>query len=165
LLALDAFAKVVAQRTQTRLVFIGDGVLRNDIQAAIIALGLEGKVFMAGLMPPAEIANVLRAADLYLMSSAYEGMPISVLEAIGTGLPVVSTNVGELPRVVVNGKNGFLVNVHTADNLSSAILNVLTGDRPSFRDHSILIASDYVPERVLEPVYKTYIGYAASVLR
>lgn len=163
ILGLNAFAMLVSKRPQCRMIIVGDGVLRNQMEAEIKKLGLANKVFLVGLKAPREIADILRSADLYLMSSAYEGMPISVLEAIGTGLPVVSTPVGELARVVVAGKNGVLVCEHTAEDLSAAMLTVLAGDRISFRENSLRLASDYVPEKVLKLVYQTYIQFARSV--
>lgn len=156
LLAISAFSEVVKQLPNSRLIMVGDGVLRADVEIAIKKYSLENHVVLAGLKSPIEIAQILKASDLYLMTSAYEGMPVSVLEAMGTGLPVVSTLVGELSRVVIDGENGFLVNVHDSCVIAKAIVDVLTSKRGDMRVASLRLISEFVPDRTLIPVYRQY---------
>jgi glycosyltransferase involved in cell wall biosynthesis len=66
-------------------------------------------VLFAGLRTPAQVADLLRLSDCFALTSAYEGMPMCVLEALGCGIPVVSTRVGEIARVVRPGVTGELV--------------------------------------------------------
>ena len=161
LLAVAAFAQVVNRRPTARLLMVGDGVLRKEIEQFIAQSKLDGRVILTGLKNPTEIAQILQASDLYLMSSAYEGMPISVLEAMGTGLPVVSTNVGELTRVVISGRNGRLVDSHEPTDLANAVLEVLGQPSAPLRAASIELVSPYIPERVLGPVFDAYRAGAA----
>ena len=156
LLSIAAFARVIAQRPTARLLMIGDGVLRSDIEQFIAQSKLVGRVILTGQKNPLELSKILQAADLYLMSSAYEGMPISVLEALGTGLPVVSTDVGELRRVVVSGRNGQLVDSHEPTDLANAILEVLAQPTDQLRAASTELVAPFVPERILEPVFNAY---------
>jgi glycosyltransferase involved in cell wall biosynthesis len=161
-LAIAAFAQAIAKRPTARLLMIGDGILRKDVEQSIAQSNLVGRVILTGLKNPLEISQILQASDLYLMSSAYEGMPISVLEAMGTGLPVVSTTVGELKRVVESGRNGQLIDSHEPADLADAIVNVLARPAGPQRAASIELVAPYVPASVLEPVFTAYRTGAAQ---
>ncbi len=127
MLLLDSFASLARQRGDLHLVVVGDGSLRQKVEERIAELGLAGRVHLLGPRPAAEIAALLRGADLFLLTSAYEGMPIAVLEALASGVPVVSTAVGEIGRVVHEGVNGALVQVRGAEALAGAAARVLDG--------------------------------------
>ena len=116
-LLLDAFTLLTKTRNDVALGFIGDGVMRQTLEARVDELGLGGKVYFFGLRPPSEIAGILRAADIFALSSSYEGMPMALLEGLGSGLPVVTTDVGEV-RKVVSDKSGAIVREHAPEPLS-----------------------------------------------
>lgn len=155
-LLLDAYRNVLARNPEARLIFVGDGVLRPDVEDRIRAHGLGGQVVLAGLQPPGDVARLLQAADLFVLSSAYEGMPMSVLEALGTGLPVATTQVGEVGRVVHSGLNGTIATGRTPAELAEAIQRCLDNlDR--FRGTPCTRAvEDYTPAKVLAPIYENY---------
>jgi glycosyltransferase involved in cell wall biosynthesis len=115
LLLLDAFKLALAQDNNLHLVIVGDGALRSKVEAALLREGLQDRVTMTGVLNRQSIADLLGSADLFVMSSAYEGLPIAVLESLATGLPAVSTDVGELRRVIQDGVNGYLSQSRTAD--------------------------------------------------
>lgn len=156
LLLLDAIG--IAAQTQQNLhtIVVGDGSLRGQVEARIQTAGLQGKVSILGARPPAEIADLLRAADLLVMSSAYEGMPIVMLEALATGTPVVATNVGEINRAVRTGTNGVVVNERTAPSLAEGITYALA-NLESLRGTPCEDAvTPYYPERVLSGIYENH---------
>lgn len=156
MLLLDSFAKVHSARPNTRLIVVGDGVLRSALVARAQTLGLNGSVVFAGLRSAAEVADLLRLADAFLLSSAYEGMPMSLLEALGCGVPVVTTKVGEVTRVVHHGLNGQVVEDHSAEAFARAILELLS-KRDAYRGTPCTEAvRHYVPREVLAPVYQNY---------
>jgi glycosyltransferase involved in cell wall biosynthesis len=80
------------------LVIAGDGDVRAELEGLIRELGLTDRVFLPGTR--ADIPRLLRAADLYVCSSRWEGLPLSILEAMMAGLPVIATRVGDIPGVV-----------------------------------------------------------------
>lgn len=107
------------QLVYLRLCGVGDfeGELRRQVREA----GLQDQVDFAGLVAYEEVPAFLRQSDVFVLPSLQEGLPLALLEAMASGLPVIATAVGGIPGVVRNGKNGLLVPV--ADSL--AICNAL----------------------------------------
>jgi glycosyltransferase involved in cell wall biosynthesis len=156
LLLLRAFCEAVRRETDLHLVIIGDGVLRSRVESACHELGLDGRVSFLGARPPAESADALRGSDLFVLSSAYEGMPIAVLEALATGLPVVSTNVGEIPLVVRDGVSGRIAVDRTPQGLADAIRMALEQAEQMTGPACELAVSPYHPEKVLNLLYDNH---------
>lgn len=156
LLLLDSFRILHRTMPDLRLMFVGDGVLRRELEQRIAALGLESSVRLCGVKPASTIAGLLQASDLFVLSSAYEGMPIVVLEALGTGLPVAATDVGEVSRVVLPGANGELVSSQDAASLADAI-RACRENIERYRGYPcVKAAQPYTPQRVLLPIYDNY---------
>ena len=85
----------------------------------VAALGLESRVCFLGIR--ADVADILRASDVFVLSSRWEGNPMSVMEAMAAGLPVVSTAVGGVPELVREGETGLLVPSEDAGALARAL--------------------------------------------
>ncbi len=107
--AIEALANVRRAVPDARLVVLGEGEDRQQLEFAIRDLGLEGAVELRGQVGHDEVASVLGSASLLLSTSLSEGISNAVLEAMARGLPVVSTDVGGMSEVVEDGVNGFLV--------------------------------------------------------
>lgn len=120
LMLLSSFSLLVAREPAVRLVMVGDGVLRPQVEQAVVRLGLSQHVIIEGRQPREEVAAILNACDAFVLPSVYEGMPIAALEALATGLPVVATDVGEVRRMVVPGENGELAG-QTPDAFAQAM--------------------------------------------
>ena len=103
---LRAFA-ALAGRRQARLLIAGDGPLRGELASRIDALGLVGRVRLLGLRD--DMPELYGASDALVLSSAWEGMPNVVLEAMASARPVVATAVGAVPEMVTDGETGFVV--------------------------------------------------------
>lgn len=106
-----------------RLFICGDGPLRSFLEALTKELGMEGHVRFLGLRR--DIPELMNAADGFVLSSLWEGMPIVLLEAHAVGLPIVATNVGGNREVVLNGKTGFLVPPEDPEALAHAMLQLM----------------------------------------
>jgi glycosyltransferase involved in cell wall biosynthesis len=104
---LESFAKGPASDARAHLVLVGEGDLRTGLEEQARTLNVSGKVHFLGLRN--DIPDVLGAMDSFVLGSDYEGNPLSVLEAMASGLPVVCTAVGGVPKLLDAGKEGFLV--------------------------------------------------------
>jgi glycosyltransferase involved in cell wall biosynthesis len=153
LLLLRAFANTVQRHPEAQLVFIGDGQLRGALESLISELGLTNRTRLLGALPRAEIAAILRASDLFVLSSAYEGMPIAVLEALCSGVPVVSTKVGEIPMAVRDGVNGYLATERTAEAICAALTTALENLSTIRGTPCTLSVKPYHPEQVYGAIY------------
>ena len=83
-------------------------------------------------------------------------MPITVIEAMATGLPVVATAVGEVPRLVRTGETGWLVRDRSAGALATGLVDVISGAVEPMRQAAVDRAAAYRADRVLEPVYAAH---------
>jgi len=84
-----------------------------------------GHAWLLGTRPPAEVPEVYAAADVFCLPSWWEAMPLSVLEAMGSGLPVVATDVGEVAELVENGVTGFVVPPRQPERLADALADLV----------------------------------------
>jgi glycosyltransferase involved in cell wall biosynthesis len=104
---LRAFARVQTRHPDATLTVVGAGSEAPALQALAVSLGLRGVTF-AGRVAPAEIARYYADADVYVQTPAVDNMPLSVLEAFASGLPVVSTDVGGVRAMLTDGVHGLL---------------------------------------------------------
>lgn len=112
------------------LLVIGDGDLREELRARVDRLGLSARVHFLGARR--DLGDVLAAIDLFVMPSLWEGLPLSMVLAMGAGLPVVATRVAGIPEVVQDGVTGVLVPPADVTALGSALAR-LVADRESRR--------------------------------
>src|SRR5262249_6732503 len=105
-----------------RLVFVGEGPEEGAIRAGARQLGLGDQVRFLGLRN--DVPQLLRASDAFLLTSQNEGIPLTVLEAMAAGLPVVSTAAGGVGELVIDGKTGLLAPVGDADTLARHLLRL-----------------------------------------
>lgn len=121
---LDAFiaarASDAALAARLRLVLVGDGPLLAGLRDKASRAGLGESVVFAGAR--SDIAHVMQSFALFALSSIAEGMPVTLLEAMASALPVVSTRVGGIPELIRDGANGTLVPPSDPGALASAIL-------------------------------------------
>lgn len=122
---IASFSKVHSQNNKARLIIFGEGELRNSLEQLIESLELSDAVELYGF----EINpyKYLSKADLFVLSSVYEGFGNVIVEALALNIPVISTNCPSGPsEILENGKWGTLVNVGDTDGLATAILNSLS---------------------------------------
>lgn len=120
---MQAFARVHALRPEARLMIAGLGEQMKAIQQLAQTLGLDQAVRFLGLRK--DVVALMNAADGYVMSSAWEGLPMVLLEAASTGLPMVATNVGGNREVVQEGQTGYLVPPGNPESLSAAMIRLM----------------------------------------
>ena len=113
--AVEAFTEVVKECPNTEIRMIGDGPLKDDIATLVERLGIKDKVSLLGPLSANDVLKEMKDADIFFLPSVTadngdkEGIPVSIMEAMATGLPVVSTLHTGIPELVAHGKTGFLV--------------------------------------------------------
>jgi len=127
--ALRAFAVVQRARPDARLVLAGTGAELAMLQALAAELGIADAVDFAGRLDRDTMATMLRDSAVAINPSLVDNMPNSVLEALASGVPVVSTKVGGVPFIVEDGVSALLVPPQDPEAMARAILRVL-GDAP-----------------------------------
>ena len=118
------------------LLVIGDGELRDELRQRVATLGLTSRVHFAGARR--DLGNILAAVDLFTMPSLWEGLPLSLVLAMGAGLPVVATRVAGIPEVVQDNVSGLLVAPGNSGELAEALTRLVTDAnlRRSLGDHA-----------------------------
>lgn len=123
---LEALRLLATDRVPFLGVIAGDGPLKSALESRILTLGLQDRVRLLGHRP--DVETVLAALDIFVLSSQSEGLPMAILEAMASGLPVISTRVGGVDEVVEEGRTGLLVEPRSPEALAKAI-GCLAGDR------------------------------------
>ena len=121
---LRAFHGVQAQCPDASLTLVGSGSELPRLRALASSLGLRNVVF-AGRVAPGAIARYYTSHDIYIQSPEIDNMPLSVLEAFASGLPVVSTDVGGMPAILSHGEHGLLAPSGDAPALAAHVLRLL----------------------------------------
>ncbi len=116
---LEALRLLAEELPELRLVIAGEGRLGEALRRQAADLGLKGRVRFLGWRR--DVPLVLRALDLYVQPSLWEGLSLALLQAMGTGLPVVATRVGGFEQVITSGVNGVLVPPRDAPALAAAV--------------------------------------------
>jgi glycosyltransferase involved in cell wall biosynthesis len=125
LTAIETMRRLTAVRDDIRLLLVGDGPERQRVHDAISAHRLDAQIRVLGVRH--DVTRLLQAADAFLLTSIAEAIPVSILEAMSTALPVVATAVGGVPEVVIDGSTGLLAPAGDAAALCAAIQQ-LTSD-------------------------------------
>jgi L-malate glycosyltransferase len=158
-LLIDAFARLVPDNDQLRLVLVGDGDLRPQIEQQVGRLGLEERIVLFGsatVLPP-----LYDAFDLFVQASNSEALPNVLLEASAAALPIVATAAGGSAELVRDGETGLLVPVDDLDHLTSAIDRAIR-DADLRRRVGIsartMVERDYAMERFVREYADMYRG-------
>jgi glycosyltransferase involved in cell wall biosynthesis len=106
-------------------VIYGSGPERSALESAVAGAGLSDQVRIEGLIAHDDLPGVLAGADVFVLPSLQEGLPLAVLEAMAAGLPVVATRVGGVPSVIDDGRNGLLVEPADPVQLRAALAKLM----------------------------------------
>ena len=118
---IDAMPAVMREIPHAILLIAGEGEERRNLEARIHAQGLEKNVVLLGYRN--DIGDVIRAFDLFVLSSHLEGLCTSILDAMALNIPVVATDTGGVPDAVIDGETGVLIEPRNPDALSRAIIH------------------------------------------
>jgi len=120
---LDAAAKVIVRVPEAQFVFVGEGELMPKLRGKIDQLGLQKHVTFLGFRRDSEA--VLKNFCIFCLPSLSEGLSSAILVAMASGLPVIATQVGGIPELVVDGETGLLVSPREVDPLEDALCRLL----------------------------------------
>jgi glycosyltransferase involved in cell wall biosynthesis len=122
-LLLEAMCKVLIEQPSTQCTIIGDGPLKTALIARACTLGICASVHFTGHVE--EVRPYYEAADVFVLSSSKEGLPLSISEAMAFGLPCIATDVGGNAEIIAHGETGLIVDPGNSDQLARAILYLL----------------------------------------
>lgn len=131
---IDAFARVCRGHAAARLVLVGDGELRNEVEKRITGHGLGDRVVITGWQTEAQVRAHLRAARAFVLPSFAEGLPVVIMEALAQERPVISSYVAGIPELVRPGENGWLSPAGDVDALAAAMNEVLAAPAERLRE-------------------------------
>jgi N-acetyl-alpha-D-glucosaminyl L-malate synthase BshA len=116
----------VKKEIPSKLLFVGDGPERGTAEELSRKLGICDDIRFVGKQEQME--DILAIADLFLLTSEYESFGLAALEAMASGVPVISTNAGGLPEIMIQGVTGFMGNVGDVDTMSKQAIDILKDD-------------------------------------
>lgn len=155
---LEAAAQIRAKRPDARFVMIGDGELRDDLERQIDNLGLRGFVKITGWL--SDMTAAYADMDVFALSSVNEGTPVTVIEALSAGCPVVATHVGGIPDLLEGGRFGTLVSSGNAHAFAQAILETLENP-PDTSAAQTAMLNQYGIDRLVSDLAALYKGLLA----
>jgi len=160
---IRAATLVMVRHPQVQFIIIGDGPLRIRLEGQVNQLGIGHAVQFLGLRD--DIPELMRQAAVFVRPSTLEGMPLTVLEAMASELPVVATPVGGTPELIQDGVNGFLTPVGDHITLANSIIMLL--DDPSLavkmgQRGRELVEASYTWDTVTEQMERVYMEQARS---
>lgn len=156
--ALKAFALIKKKYPDAKLSVAGSGPLKLDLEQLSKQLGIAESVIFTGRLDNIKMAEVYRSTNLLLNSSLADNMPISLLEALACGVPIVTTNVGGIPYLVEEGQTALLVEPGNPEKMAAAALQVLSNPDLAalLRKNGLAVVQNYAWSKVREKWLTVY---------
>lgn len=148
-LLLQAFHQVAKSYADWELVILGEGELRSELEQRITNLGLSEQVFLPGRV--GNVGDWYASADIFVLSSRFEGFPNALLEAMASGVAVVSFDCETGPRDIIrHGRNGLLVNAEDVQGLAEAMAELMGDEnlRKQLSENAIAVRDEFSIERI-----------------
>lgn len=140
---IEVVKELSAEINDLKLVIIGDGPERQNLENSVKAKGLEKNIIFTGQLSRSEVAAYLKAADLFILNTSYEGLSHVLIEAIKADLPIVTTAVGGNPELMEQYGHGFMVAYNNKPELIQAIKQARKINRPIETTGDFLLQFDY----------------------
>jgi len=141
---IDRVIKAVSLIADCRLIIVGDGPERTSLENLATDLRIAERVIFTGQVSRQTVLEYLKASDIFVLNSTYEGLPHIVLEAMAVGVPVIATDVGGTGEVVKHEVNGLLIPPHDDEALRGAIKRML--ENPGERERFASAGQSTLPE-------------------
>ncbi|MBA3429898.1 MAG: glycosyltransferase family 4 protein [Actinobacteria bacterium] len=128
---IDALADAKDRLPHLKIILVGDGELRNEIATSVRTHGLEDRVHFLGSRR--DVPQILAASDSFILPSLWEGLPVALVEAMASGLPVIATSVSGTSEVMDDGVTGWVVPAGDASALKTAMLDLVADPQRAAR--------------------------------
>lgn len=151
ILLIQAFSSL--SNPDTHLLIVGDGELTEDIRSEIMTRNLSKRVSLIGSLRQVELFDLYCAASVFVLSSLYEGLPITVLEALACGTPVVTTDCGETPNLLTP-QTGVVAQDRTPESLAAALRQVLHNPTAYPADACVRSIQPYTARTMVNNVFQ-----------
>ena len=133
-LLLEAVRQLREEGLNFELTLVGDGPMRNEIESKISSYGLQGVVRLTGWADSEQVKQEILSSRALVLASFAEGLPVSIMEALALGRPVVSTWVAGIPELVVHGICGWLIPPGSVSELKTAMIEALQASPQKLTD-------------------------------
>jgi len=142
-LFFDCFSKVFSDQDSVSLIIVGDGYLKEELEAYVDELGISAKVHFLG--PKSDVEKYISMADFGILPSLYEGLSNTLLEYMASGIPVLGSKVSGTEDIIKDGKNGWLFNSENRTELISCLTELKNTDTKKLSKMG-LNGRDYIVE-------------------
>ncbi len=157
-LVIDAFNLVIEHMANAKLIILGDGSHKGAFEQKTRELNLGDQVLFLGNVPRETIGEYLSCADIFVTGTHFEAISVALLEAIASGLPVVSTLVGGVRDAIENGYNGFYIERRDPREMAEKILLCLGHDQQTMSNNALEVAKRFHPERIIPDIVKVLLS-------
>ena len=162
---VTAFAEILPRIPHARLLFVGDGILRGEIEKQIRTLGLDGKVIFTGLVPPSEVARHVGVMDCLAHLSYREALSRALPQALAAGKPVVAYNFDGADEICLDNETGFIVRIGDTDAAAQRLIQLASDSalREKFGQRGQQFVKENFPiEKMVDDQYTVYLKLAAE---
>jgi glycosyltransferase involved in cell wall biosynthesis len=159
---IDSIPKVLEEYNNVFFLFAGDGPEKEGMKSSCKEKGIEKAVRFTGHIGNKNLIKAFTCADIFVLPTYHaEGMPMVILQALATGLPIISTRFGAIPDIIKDGINGFLIEPHAPEQISERILFLLRkeGLKSRMKKENIQLAKkEFDTEIVLNKLEQVYLS-------
>jgi len=150
-LLILSYSYIYKEYPNSALIIVGTGSMLSYVKNYIAKLGIAKNVFLIGQRSQKEVAELMNCCNVLLLTSAFEGMPKVVLEALSCGLPVVTTNVGEVGLIVKEGISGKIVYSRDPFQVAKAVSDIIK--KPPIPNLCEELVKNYAPEKIVNHIF------------
>ena len=151
---IRAMPVFLAKTQNLKLFIIGDGPEREKLEQLVRDFDLKKKVFLIGALSRDQLMLYLKAADIFVLNTGYEGFSHQVIEAMGLGVPIATTDAGGNKEIIINGKDGFLFKFNDLEDMILKVGELLKNKnfQRKFSEEGIKKAKQFSKERMISEV-------------
>lgn len=153
---VKAFSTVVNRGHDISLYLYGQGELEESIKELVKNLNMDQNIFFCGLTD--DVYSVMESSDIFVLPSLFEGMPMTLIEAMGTGMPILASNVGGIPDMIENEKSGLLCEP-TVEGVAAGLERLISSadDRKLYGQNAVISSEKFSADKMAKDYYEIYL--------